>query len=74
MLLVFGRSEPGSLRSSPNRAAAVAGVTAGGHPVDPDVDGRGVNASPVPVTTPEGELLEVVRRDDLEATLASGQP
>jgi CBS domain-containing protein len=28
----------------------------------------------VPVTTPEGELLGLVRRDDLEAALASGQP
>jgi CBS domain-containing protein len=28
----------------------------------------------LPVTTPEGELLGVVRRDDLEAALASGQP
>ena len=26
------------------------------------------------VTTPDGVLLGVVRRDDLEATLASGQP
>jgi CBS domain-containing protein len=28
----------------------------------------------LPVTTPEGELLGLVRRDDLEAALASGQP
>jgi CBS domain-containing protein len=28
----------------------------------------------LPVTTPEGELLGVVRRDDLEAELASRQP
>ena len=28
----------------------------------------------LPVTTPEGELLGVVRRDDLEQALASGQP
>lgn len=28
----------------------------------------------LPVTTPEGKLLGLVRRDDLEAELASGQP
>ena len=28
----------------------------------------------LPVTTPEGELLGVVRRDDLEQAIASGQP
>src|SRR3954453_13862599 len=28
----------------------------------------------LPVTTPEGQLLGVVRRDGLEAGLASGQP
>jgi Mg/Co/Ni transporter MgtE len=28
----------------------------------------------LPVTTPEGELLGVVRRDDLEAELASREP
>jgi CBS domain-containing protein len=28
----------------------------------------------LPVTTPEGELLGLVRRDDLEAGLTSGQP
>jgi CBS domain-containing protein len=28
----------------------------------------------LPVTTPEGELLGVVRRDDLESELASGPP
>jgi CBS domain-containing protein len=28
----------------------------------------------LPVTTPEGELLGLVRRNDVEAALASGQP